>query len=142
MSLLKNIVWGLPTVALILALGIYFSIKSRFFGIRALKSIIRDLRISLFNPSSGGISPIAAVATALGGTVGIGSIVGVGYAIATGGAGSIFWMWVCSFFGMGLKYAEVKIALKGRNGKNLLGGAPLRLRSLGYHRLAVFFCII
>ncbi len=86
---------------------------------------------------------MSAVATALGGTVGVGSIVGVGYGISVGGAGSIFWMWVCSFFGMGLKYAEVRIALNKReciNGE-FVGGACFRLRGLGYKGFACIFAL-
>lgn len=98
-----------------------------------------DLYFSLKTPRTDGVSPFSAVATALGGTVGIGSIVGVGYALSSGGAGSIFWMWVCSFFGMGLKYAEIKIALNGKSQKSS-GGAPFRLASLGYKRIASLFC--
>ncbi len=144
LSVLKNIVWGLPTVVLLTVFGVFFTHKSRFYSIKAIRSILRDLYLSLFREKREGISPLAAVATALGGTVGIGSIVGVGYALATGGAGSIFWMWVCSFFGMGLKYAEVKIALNRRRvgDGDTLGGAPFRLKDMGFARLAVAFCII
>lgn len=97
------------------------------------------MRFSLKAQPQNGISPLSAVTTALGGTVGIGSIVGVGYAISVGGAGSIFWMWVCSFFGMGLKYAEIKIALNRKRGR---GGAPFRLKDLGYKKTAVAFCVL
>ncbi|MBR4278921.1 MAG: alanine:cation symporter family protein, partial [Clostridia bacterium] len=142
MSVLKNIVWGLPTVVLLTVFGVFFTHKSRFYSIKAIRSILRDLYLSLFREKRDGVSPLAAVATALGGTVGIGSIVGVGYALAAGGAGSIFWMWVCSFFGMGLKYAEVKIALNRRRVGVALGGAPFRLKEMGFDRLAVAFCII
>ncbi len=123
--------------------GIYFTAKSGFYRPRALLSTLKDTLLSLTKKKNGGISSFSAVATALGGTVGVGSIVGVGYGITVGGAGSIFWMWVCSFFGMGLKYAEVKIALtdRVRVGNNFLGGAPFRLRSLGNRRLAVVFCL-
>lgn len=144
MYLIKQIVWGLPTVFVIAVFGVYFTVRSGFYRPRAVASTVRDTLVSLFSHKGDGISPLAAVATALGGTVGIGSIVGVGYAISEGGAGSIFWMWVCSFFGMGLKYAEVRIALNGRkmSENGFIGGAPYRLGQLGYGRLAVAFCII
>lgn len=144
MYLIKQIVWGLPTVFLIAVFGVYFTVRSGFYRPRAVASTVRDTLGSLLSHRGDGISPLAAVATALGGTVGIGSIVGVGYAISEGGAGSIFWMWVCSFFGMGLKYAEVRIALNGRkkSERGFLGGAPYRLGQLGYGGLAVAFCII
>jgi AGCS family alanine or glycine:cation symporter len=104
---------------------------------------VRDTLGSLKNKDKNGISPFSAVMTALGGTVGVGSIVGVGYGIAVGGAGSIFWMWVCSFFGMGLKYAEVRIALNKRERVNgdFIGGAPFRLHGIGYKGLAFLFAL-
>lgn len=141
---IKNAVWGLPTLMLLLVSGIYFTKKCAFYRVKALKSIARGTVLSLKVGKSNGISPLKAAATALGGTVGVGSIVGVGYGIAVGGAGSIFWMWVCSFFGMGLKYAEVKAALKDRVvvGSSPIGGAQVRLTSLGYKKTAVIFCLL
>lgn len=104
---------------------------------------MRDTLGSLKADSGSGVSTLAAVSTALGGTVGVGSIVGVGYGLAVGGAGSIFWMWVSAFFGMGLKYAEVKIALNGRKRtEKFVGGAPYRLKQLGHRRLALLFCLL
>lgn len=127
---------------LLLVSGIYFTLKIKFYRPKAILKTVRDTLGSLKSRGEGGVSPFAAVATALGGTVGVGSIVGVGYGIAVGGAGSIFWMWICSFFGMGLKYAEVKIALGGRrrSGNDLLGGAPFRLKELGFGKSALLFC--
>lgn len=143
-SALKDIVWGIPTLMLLLVMGIYFTHKCAFYSPKAIRKTVGDIINSLKIKDNSGISPFAAVATALGGTVGIGSIVGVGYAISVGGAGSIFWMWVCSFFGMGLKYAEVKIGLNHRRNtdEGSLGGAPFRLKSLGYPIVAVLFCIL
>lgn len=143
-AVIKSIVWGAPTIVLLSVAGIYFTLKTRFFRPAAIVKTAKDTVGSLVSPrDKGGVSPFAAVATALGGTVGVGSIIGVGYGIAVGGYGSVFWMWVCSFFGMGLKYAEVHIALNGRTriGGALVGGAPFRLRSLGYKRLAVLFAV-
>ncbi len=138
-SALKDIIWGIPTLVLLAVFGVYFTAKCRFYTPKAIKKTAKDLYSSL-KTQTNGISPFSAVATALGGTVGIGSIVGVGYALSVGGAGSIFWMWVCSFFGMGLKYAEIKIALNRKNHKGK-GGAPFRLADLGNKRLAMLFCV-
>ncbi len=141
---IKEAVWSLPTLALLTVFSVYFSKKCAFYRPKAIKGVLRDTLFSLGKSKHNGVSPLAAVATALGGTVGVGSIVGVGYAISVGGAGSIFWMWVCSFFGMGLKYAEVLVALKGRKikGQAVFGGAPYRLRDMGNKRLAYTFCIL
>ncbi len=119
---------------LLLCFGIYFTLKSRFYH---KKAIIKTLKNTVFSLGKGN-SSFSQVATALGGTVGVGSIIGIGYGLASGGAGSIFWMWVCSFFGMGLKYAEVKISL--RNKKDF-GGAPYRLKEIGYKKTAILFCV-
>ncbi len=140
---LKELVWGFPTLALLVIFGAYFSYKSGFYRFKAIKKISKDLISSLKSKPENGISPISAVATALGGTVGVGSIVGVGLAISVGGAGSIFWMWVCSFFGMGLKYAEVKIALNKRQVQDgiPLGGAHVRLKNEGFPKISLLFCL-
>lgn len=144
LSQLKNIIWGTPTLALLLSLGVYFTLKSGFYRKSAIKKTITHTLGSLKQKGNGGISPFAAVATALGGTVGIGSIVGMGYAVSAGGAGSIFWMWVCSFFGMGLKYAEVRIALNrpALTKQGRFGGAPFRLGEMGYKKTALLFCLL
>ncbi len=144
LNALKEAIWGIPTLVTLTAFALYFTKKTAFYRISAIKGIFRDTLLSLGKGRHSGISPLSAVATALGGTVGVGSIVGVGYAIRFGGAGSIFWMWVCSFFGMGLKYAEVFVALKERSIKNgsVCGGAPYRLREMGYKRLAFAFCFL
>lgn len=140
---IKNAVWGAPTLVLLIIFGIYFTFKSGFYRPKALKNTVKTIFRSLRSEGSDGISPLAAISTALGGTVGVGSIIGVGYGIAVGGAGSIFWMWVCSFFGMGLKYAEIKIALGSRRcGEAHHGGAPFRLKELGYKRLAAVFSLL
>ncbi len=122
----------------------YFTYKSGFYYPTALKKTVCNTVGSLKPNKGKGISSFGAVATALGGTVGVGSIVGIAYGISVGGAGSIFWMWVCSFFGIGLKYAEVRVALNKRsfsNGEHL-GGAPFRLGDMGYKKTAVLFCVL
>lgn len=138
-SVIKDMVWGIPTLLLLFVFGIYFTHKSRFYRFKAFKKTARLTLGSLKSSSQNGISSFSAVATALGGTVGVGSIIGVGYGIDVGGPGSIFWMWVCSFFGMGLKYAEVKISL---NKRKTNGGAPYRLKEKGYNKIAVLFCFL
>ena len=139
---LKELLWGAPAIAVFTAFGIYFAIKTGLYSPRAVRRELK-MAFSAFGRKGGnGISPFAAAATALGGTVGAGSIMGVGYGIAAGGAGSVFWMWVFSFFAIGLKYAETRVALRGRGeeGADCRGGAHCRLRSLGYKKLAALFC--
>lgn len=132
---IRNIIWGTPTLVLLTVFGIYFTARSRFFLPRAICSVFRGTVGGIFR--SGGRESFRAAAVSLGGTVGVGSIAGVAMGIAAGGAGSIFWMWICSFFGAGLRYAEVCIAMRGGAGC----GAAGRLLSLGKKRLAAAFCI-
>lgn len=146
----KNIVWGMPTVALILSVGVYFTVRSGWFPIRAIKEIAKGTLGSLKKDKDSAsdkeksVTPFMAVATAIGGTVGVGSIIGVGYAITAGGAGSLFWMWISGFFGMMIKYAEVSIAVRHRvkTPTGYAGGAMYCLSSLGYKKLGILFSLL
>jgi len=143
----KNIVWGMPTVFLILTVGVYFTVRSGWFPLTGIKEITKGTIGSLKKRDGqpkGGVTPFMAVATAIGGTVGVGSIIGVGFAIATGGAGSIFWMWLSGFFGMMIKYAEVAVAVnhRKRTEKGYAGGAMYCLTELGYKKTGILFCFL
>lgn len=99
---LNRVVWGAPALLLILGVGLYFSLRTRFLQVRklgfSLGTIWHKLREK---PEAGGVSPFQAVCTALAATVGTGNIAGVAGAIAIGGPGAIFWMWVGSSPGHG-----------------------------------------
>ncbi len=126
-----EIVCTYPCVLLLSLFGIYFTFKSRFVQIRGMKSLFSE---------GNKRESLSAFATALGGTVGVGSITGIGLAIAEGGAGSIFWMWATSFFGMGIKYAETYVAVKYRDKK--IGGAMVALEKSGFMRLGGAFALL
>ena len=136
---LHGILWGVPTAALLCAFGAYFTVKSGFRQLR-IAGIIRE-RARELKVRSDGIPAAASMATALGGTVGIGSIAGVGLALAAGGPGSLFWMWVTGFFGCMLKYAETAAAVRHRviKGGIAAGGAMYALRAAGKKRAAAVF---
>ena len=141
---LSSLVWGLPTVTLLLGFGIYFGFKLRENKLLSIPYVYKNTFGSLKKPAkpkSGGLSPLSALATALGGTVGVGSITGVALSIKLGGAGSVFWIWVCSIIGIFLKYAEVFISHHRRKRLNdhLIGGAMLCLSDLGFKRTAGIF---
>lgn len=143
----KNLIWGMPTVGLILCVGFYFTVRSRWLPILGIKEIAKKTIGSLGKSRSSGlkgVTPFMAVATAIGGTVGVGSIIGTGYAIITGGAGSLFWMWISGFFGMMIKYAEVAISVNHRKKtpKGYVGGAMYLLESVGHKRLGILFCLL
>lgn len=137
---IKNILWGQPSAVIILLFGIYFTAalsKRGAFGRRSIMSAVKSYGAS----GGGGISPFESLATALGGTVGIGSITGVGLALSVGGAGSMLWFWLCGLFCSGIKYAEVISAScsKVKNGEVTVGGAMYSLRSGGHKIMAVLF---
>ena len=114
----QNILQGASMIVLICGMGIYLTLRTRFFQVRGLPFILRSTIGALLkkegNAAGGGISPFQAVSTALAGTMGVGNIAGVATALTLGGAGAIFWMWVSSFFGMMTKYAEIVLAVKYR----------------------------
>lgn len=140
---LRDLLWGFPLVALLTVSGGYFTIRTKWFSLHPFR-ICKHTVGTLFAQNTDKRSLLAAVTTALGGTVGVGSITGVAYGIAVGGAGSIFWMWVSGFFGMALKYAEVSIAVKHRKKTDggYVGGAPFALAEAGCKRLGTAFAFL
>ena len=125
-------VWGPALLLLVLFGGAFFTVASGFYPLRKLRFIIKSTFGSLKGKSGG----FAAMATALGATAGTGNIVGVASAIAIGGAGAVFWMWVGAFLGMMLKFAEAAMAVKYR------GGAMKYIeRAFGGRKAAVAWCI-
>lgn len=141
--LIRDALWSFPLVALLLVSGGYFTLRTKCFQLRPLRICKRTVG-TLFGKAKGKRSMLAAVSTALGGTVGVGSITGVAYGIAVGGAGSIFWMWISGFFGMALKYAEVYLAVKHRKKteNGYIGGTPFALAEAGYKRLGTLFAFL
>ncbi len=149
MEILKVInswVWGPPLLILLVGTGIYFTVR---LGLLQLIQLPRALRYVFLKDSDsegkGDVSSFAALCTALAATIGTGNIVGVATAIATGGPGALFWMWVAAFFGMATKYAEGVLAIKYRvtdeNGQ--MSGGPMYYieRGLNNKWLAKLFAI-
>ena len=113
---LNGIVWGVPMIVLILGTGLYLQVR---LGFMPLFKIIYGFRMIWKSRTPGAtaegeITPYAALMTALSATIGTGNIAGVATAIAVGGPGALFWMWVTAFVGMATKYAEVVVAVKYR----------------------------
>ena len=133
---LHRIVWGAPTLILILGTGLFLSVRTRFVQLRLLPRSLRQMARSLRRkPGENGISPFQALCTALAATVGTGNLVGVAGAICLGGPGAIFWMWICGFIGMATKYAEVTLALRCRvreHGEYLGGPMYMITRGMGF----------
>lgn len=129
---INSVVWGAPMLILILITGVYLSIRTGFFQIRKTKLIAKNTIGSIFKKGSSkkskdkkSMSQFQAMCTALAATLGTGNIAGVATAIAVGGPGAVFWMWVSAFFGMMTSYGENVLGIfyrkKDKNG-NWRGG--------------------
>ena len=134
LELINGIVWGAPALVLILGVGFYLSLRTGFSQItlfpRALKSFFAKLRGN--DTHDGTVSPFQALCTALAATVGTGNLAGVAGAIAIGGPGAIFWMWVCAILGMATKFAEATLAVRYRqkdSGGEYVGGPMYMIRN-------------
>ncbi|MCI8360563.1 MAG: alanine:cation symporter family protein [Clostridiales bacterium] len=149
-NLVKEIsqaVWGLPTVAILGFVGLLYTLRSRFFQFRRFGTVWKNTFGSLFKRGSRAESQSAfkAMATALGGTIGIGNIAGVATAIVAGGPGAVFWMWISGFIGMMTKLAEVCLAVTyrrtGPDGTHYGGPMYYMLDSMGkrFKPLSVLF---
>lgn len=116
-SFINGIVWGPPILILIVGTGIYLTVRTNFFAITKLGYVLKQTLFKMFSKEQHGegeVTAFQAVATALAATVGTGNIAGVATAIASGGPGAVFWMWIAAVFGMTTKYAEVVLAVKYR----------------------------
>ena len=111
MERLAGIVWGVPAMVLLLVVGAILTVQTRFVQLRKFgSSMVQTIR----SVGNEGRSSYRAICTALAGTVGTGNVAGVAGAVAMGGPGAVFWMWVAAFFGMATKYAEVVLAMRYR----------------------------
>lgn len=123
MGLIELIVWeylwGMPLIILSLAVGIYFTVSSGFFQFKFFNHAMKVAYSKFFTKSDerekGTISPLQALSVAIGATVGVGNIGGVATAIAVGGPGAVFWLWVAGILGQVIKMAEVSLAVHYRN---------------------------
>lgn len=122
---LDSLLWGTPLIAFAMILGAYYMIRGKFFPFVHFGHILKNTILAKSGEStqadSDKISPYRAFCLAVGGAVGMGNISGVASAIAVGGPGAIFWMWVWAFFGMMVKTVETSLGLyyrrKGPDGK-------------------------
>lgn len=147
-SVINNFIWGVPAMICIIGVGLYLSFGLRFLQIRKFPYAIRVTIGRIFrkrDASDGAMTPFQAVCTALAATVGTGNIAGVAGAIAIGGPGAVFWMWISAILGMCTKFSEVTLAVHFREtNKNgdLVGGPMYYIKNgLGpkWHWLAVLF---
>ena len=129
-DLLNGFIWGVPAMTCIIGVGMYLGIRSGFLQLRKFGYSLRGTIGRIFDKTtaaSGALTPFQAVCTALAATVGTGNIAGVAGAIAIGGPGAVFWMWISALLGMGTKFAEVTLAVnfRERNEKGDYVGGPM-----------------
>lgn len=129
-SAVNNFVWGVPAMILIIGVGLYLTLCLRFVQIRKFGVSMRETIGKIFSKSDskhGSITPFQAVCTALSATVGTGNIAGVAGAIAIGGPGAVFWMWISALLGMCTKFVEVTLAVhfRERNAHGEWVGGPM-----------------
>lgn len=143
----NSVVWGLPALMLIVGVGIYLTVQTRFAQFRLLPRAMCSFLGPVFRTDSDSDkSKRRALYTALAATVGTGNLAGVAGAITLGGPGAIFWMWVCGFLGMVTKLAEASLAVRyrriGENGEPMGGPMYMILRALKprWHWLAYMYC--
>ena len=140
-------VWGTPTLLFVFFTGVIISIRTNFFQIKFFKKAFN----AFFKPQTKGdhkqITPFQSASTALSATMGTGNIVGVAGAVALGGPGAIFWMWVSAIFCMMIKFAEIALSVRYReqmqNGR-YMGGAMFYIKNAlprFLTPLATIFCI-
>ena len=129
-QVVNDFIWGVPAMGCIIGVGFYLSCRTGFLQIRKFSYAIQTTIGRMFrkrNASDGALTPFQAVCTALAATVGTGNIAGVAGAIAIGGPGAVFWMWVSAVLGMCTKFAEVTLAVYYRetNKEGDLVGGPM-----------------
>lgn len=141
-NFINNIIWSNALIILCLLTGLYFSIRTRFLQIRLFKTMIQQ--IFLGKTSSKGLSSFQAFTIAISGRIGTGNIAGVATAIAMGGPGAIFWMWVIAFLGASSAYVEAtlgQIYKEVRGGQYRGGPAYYIEKGLGMRWYGIVFAI-
>jgi AGCS family alanine or glycine:cation symporter len=144
---IRNFIWGMPLLVLLVGTGIFLTIRLKGLQIRGL---VYSLYLAFIqrkedDKEAGDISHFQALMTALAATVGTGNIAGVATAIVAGGPGALFWMWITGLFGMATKYAEAVLAIKYREKDEFgtMSGGPMYYisKGLGMKWLGVLFAI-
>ncbi|MEL6380005.1 MAG: sodium:alanine symporter family protein [Pseudomonadota bacterium] len=133
LTILNGLVWGSdrfaypPVLILLLGTGLFLMVRLSFMPILKLPYALGELFRKRSGAGEGDVSPFAALMTALSSTIGTGNIAGVAVAIAIGGPGAVFWMWVTALVGMASKFAEGVLAVKFRENSPAGGhvGGPM-----------------
>lgn len=149
-SVVNDFIWGVPAMICIIGVGLVLSFRTRFLQVRKFPYAIKVTIGRMFKKKEvvdGAMTPFQAVCTALAATVGTGNIAGVAGAIAIGGPGAVFWMWISAILGMCTKFSEVTLAVhfREKNEKGEWVGGPMYYIKNGlkkhWHWLAYLFSI-
>ena len=149
-SAVNDFIWGVPAMICIIGVGLVLSFRTKFIQIRKFPYAMKVTIGRMFKKkeaADGAMTPFQAVCTALAATVGTGNIAGAATALAIGGPGAVFWMWISAILGMCTKFSEVTLAVhfREKNEKGELVGGPMYYIKNGlkkhWHWLAYLFSI-
>ncbi|SIT74062.1 alanine/glycine:cation symporter family protein [Edaphobacillus lindanitolerans] len=141
---LTDFIWGVPLMVLLIGGGLFLTARLGFFQFRYFPHIVKQTFGKIFSKSEGDgtLTPFQATTSALASTMGAANIVGVPVAIALGGPGAIFWMWLVALIGMGTKYSEVVLGIhyreKNKEGEYVGGPMYYIKKGLGWKKVATF----
>ncbi|ASG56068.1 MAG TPA: sodium:alanine symporter family protein [Salmonella bongori] len=143
-SFINEILWGSVMIYLLLGAGCWFTWRTGFIQFRYIRQFSRSLKGSL-SPQPGGLTSFQALCTSLAARIGSGNLAGVSLAIAAGGPGAVFWMWVSAIIGMATSFAECSLAqlYKERDPTGQFRGGPAwyMARGLGMRWMGVVFAL-
>lgn len=143
-SFINEILWGSVMIYLLLGAGCWFTWRTGFIQFRYIRQFSRSLKGSL-SPQPGGLTSFQALCTSLAARIGSGNLAGVALAIAAGGPGAVFWMWVSAIIGMATSFAECSLAqlYKERDPTGQFRGGPAwyMARGLGMRWMGVVFAL-
>mgnify|MGYP000488453468 CR=1 FL=1 len=148
-NVVNNFIWGVPAMICIIGVGLYLSLRTGFVQIRKFPYAIKTTIGRMFHKkdaSDGAMTPFQAVCTALAGTVGTGNIAGVAGAIAIGGPGAVFWMWLTAILGSASAFIESTLAQiykhKAKDGSSYGGPAYYIQAALKKRWIGVLFAVV
>jgi len=141
---LANYIWQ-PLFVILLALGLYLTVRLKGLQFRYLWYSLKLAFKRHDHTDIGDISQFQALTTALAATIGIGNIAGIATAVATGGLGALFWVWITCLVSMSIKYAEATLSVRYRavDARGEMSGGPMHYidRGLGWKPLAMMFAL-
>ena len=144
LNALNGLIWSPALVYLCLGVGLYFSFRTRFMQVRGVREMVRLMWVG--SSSHAGVSSFQAFAMSLSGRVGIGNIAGVATAIAAGGPGAVFWMWVMAFLGASTAFVESTLAqiYKEKDDEGRYRGGPAYYieKAMGQRWYAWLFAVV